>query len=74
MENRHQNVDTGKKLLLKYAGLGSQIIVALGLAVMAGFYLDQWINIGFPLFVWAAPVCALLGILIKIVKDTSKNK
>lgn len=74
MNNHDKNMDNGKKILLKYASLGSQILVTLGLAVLAGYYLDKWINIGFPFFVWAAPLCALLGVLIRIVKDTSNHK
>ncbi|MBS1731291.1 MAG: hypothetical protein JSS67_11040 [Bacteroidetes bacterium] len=66
-------MDNGKKLLWKYASLGSQILIGLGLAVVAGYYLDRWINIGFPLFVWVAPLCFLIVIFVKIINDTSQK-
>ncbi|MEO8117479.1 MAG: hypothetical protein ABI653_07495 [Bacteroidota bacterium] len=72
MEIGRKNTDEGKKLLLKYASLGSQIFIGLGLAVVAGYYLDKWINVGFPLFVWAAPLCVLIVIFMSIIKDTTK--
>ena len=48
---KHNNQD-----VLRYAGLGSQILVALGIAVFAGYHGDKWLNLSFPLLVWALPL------------------
>lgn len=74
MENGVKTSNNGKKLLFRYATMGMQIAIALGLGVLAGYYLDKWIPVGFPLFVWAAPLCVLIVIFMRIIKDTSNKK
>lgn len=60
--------------LLRYAGLGSQIFVSLGLAVFAGYKLDGWLNTPIPLLVWILPFLVLAMMIYKLIKDTSKRK
>jgi hypothetical protein len=59
--------------ILRYAGLGAQIFVSLGLAVFAGYKADQWMKISFPLLVWVLPLLILSAMIYKLVKDTSKR-
>jgi hypothetical protein len=60
--------------LLRYAGLGGQIMVSLGLAVFAGLKLDQWVGLPFPLLVWLLPLLVVSMLIIKLIKETSKKK
>ncbi|HYC28255.1 MAG TPA: AtpZ/AtpI family protein [Chitinophagaceae bacterium] len=60
--------------LLRYAGLGTQIFVSLGIAVFAGYKADQWLDIAIPLFVWLLPFVVLAAMIYKLVKETSKKK
>ncbi|GAA4748719.1 AtpZ/AtpI family protein [Flavisolibacter ginsenosidimutans] len=60
--------------LLRYAGLGGQILVALGIAVFAGYKADKWLKISFPLLVWALPLIVVSLMIYKLIKDTSKKK
>jgi chromate transport protein ChrA len=60
--------------LLRYASMGTQIFVALGLAVFVGLKVDKWLKISAPLLVLILPVIVLVGIIYKIVKETSKQK
>jgi hypothetical protein len=60
--------------LLRYAGLGGQIFVSLGLAVFAGYKADGWINAPIPLLVWILPLTVLCMMIYKLIKDTSKRK
>ena len=60
--------------LLRYASMGTQIFVALGLAVFVGLKADRWLKISAPLLVLILPVIVLVGIIYKIVKETSKPK
>ena len=60
--------------LLRYASMGTQIFVALGLAVFVGLKIDKWLKISAPLLVLILPVIVLVGIIYKIVKETSKQK
>lgn len=59
---------------MRYAGLGSQILVSLGIAVFAGYKIDKWLKIPLPLLVWLLPLAVLIGMIYKLIKDTSKKK
>ena len=58
---------------MKYAGLGMQIFVSLGLAVFAGYKMDKWINMRFPVFVWVLPLIVLFLMIFKLIRETSKR-
>ena len=58
--------------LIRYASLGTQFLVSLGLAVFLGVKADNWLKISAPLLVWLLPLIVLIGMLYKIIKDTSK--
>ncbi len=58
---------------MRYAGLGGQLLVSLGIAVFAGYKGDKWIKISFPLLVWLLPLLVLVLIIYKLVKDTSNK-
>lgn len=60
--------------LMRYAGMGGQIFVSLGLAVLAGYKLDKWIHVPFPILVWALPLVVLCLMMYKLIKETSKRK
>ena len=57
---------------MKYAGLASQLLISLGLAVYLGMWIDKHYIKSIPIFVWVLPLLALIGTIIKIIKDTSK--
>lgn len=59
---------------MRYAGLGTQILVSLGLAVLAGYKLDKWFKIPLPLFVWLLPLMVLVMMIYKLIKETSEKK
>ncbi len=61
-------------LLLKYAGLATQLFVALGLAVYLGLKLDSWLALKNPIFVWVLPLVVIATIIYKVIKDTSPKK
>ena len=60
--------------LLQYSGMAFQFLAGIGLAAYAGIYLDRWIKTTFPLFVWLLPLTVIMGIIIKVVKDTKKKQ
>ena len=74
MDNRRQSpTDKNNKELLRYAGLGTQLLVAIGLALFAALKLDKWLHTS-PLFTVALPLIMLIGIFYKLVKETGKSK
>lgn len=59
---------------MRYASLGTQIFVSLGLAVFVGYKIDDWLNVPLPLLVWTLPLVVLSMMIYKLIKDTSKRK
>ena len=66
--------EPNNNLLWKYAGLATQFLVGIGLAVYAGLKIDEWLKIKTPLAVWVLPLLLITGVIIKIIKDTAKKK
>jgi hypothetical protein len=60
--------------LLRYASLGTQLFVSLGIAVFAGYKIDKWWHSPIPLLVWVLPFVVLIVIIYKLVKDTSNRE
>jgi uncharacterized membrane protein len=60
--------------LMRYAGLGAQIFVSLGIAVFAGYKGDEWLKVPIPLLVWVLPLLVVCMLMYKIIKETSKPK
>lgn len=69
-----KNAQSNKQLLYKYAGFSTQLLISLGLAVFAGWWLDKKLHFYFPVAIWAFPLAVLLIILFKVVKETSSKK
>jgi F0F1-type ATP synthase assembly protein I len=59
--------------LLRYAGLASQLLAAIGLAVFAGLKADQWLHTS-PVFTCVLPLLALGAFFYKLARDTGKQK
>jgi len=74
MESKQQPDKNNYSDLLRYATMGTQIFVGLGLAVFIGLKADKWLKISAPLLVLVLPVIVLAAVTYKIVKETSKQK
>lgn len=57
---------------MRYAGLGAQVFVSLGIAVFAGIKADEWLGFSTPLLVWIFPLLVIVVMIYKIIKSTSK--
>lgn len=60
--------------LMRYAGLGAQLFVSIGIAVFAGYKLDGWLHTPIPLLVWVLPLLFLCLTIYKLIKETNKRK
>jgi Putative F0F1-ATPase subunit Ca2+/Mg2+ transporter len=58
------------KDLMRYAGLATQMMAGLGIAVFIGIKADKWVRLSFPVFTWLLPLLVLAGMLYRIVKET----
>ncbi|MBC7873265.1 MAG: AtpZ/AtpI family protein [Ferruginibacter sp.] len=59
--------------LLRYASLGTQMLVSIGLAVFLGLKADQWLKTS-PLLACVLPLLTLSVIFYKIFRETSRSK
>lgn len=64
----------GNRDLLKYAGLATQIFIALALSVYFGLKLDEWLKLSFPLLVLILPLAVIIAMTYKLLKDTGRKK
>ena len=65
--------DSNKQFLLRYASLGTQLLVAIGLAVFLGLKTDKWLHTS-PLLACILPLIVLSAIFYKLVRETGKRK
>jgi F0F1-type ATP synthase assembly protein I len=59
--------------ILRYASLGTQMLVAIGIAVFIGLKADGWLHT-LPLFSCALPLLVLVGIFYKLMRETGNKK
>ncbi len=57
---------------MRYAALGTQMLVAIGLSVFGGLKADAWLHTS-PLLAALLPLLVLAGIFVKLYRDTSRN-
>ncbi|HEY6978671.1 MAG TPA: AtpZ/AtpI family protein [Chitinophagaceae bacterium] len=57
MKNKQKS---NKQIFLEYSGLAFQLLAVIGISIYAGLYLDKWIKIKFPLFLWLLPLIAII--------------
>ena len=69
-----QKQTSARNDVMRYAGLGAQILVSLGLAVFAGYHADKWLKLSFPLLVWLLPLLVVSVMMYRLIKETSKKK
>jgi len=58
---------------MRYAGLAMQFMVSIGLGIFLGLKADEWLHFSFPLLVWLLPLLMIIGIIVKIIKDTNNK-
>ena len=67
--------DKKKNLQLwQYAGMATQFLVAIGAGVFIGLKADSWLKFRIPLLVWILPLLIIIGVIVKLIRDTGKRK
>ncbi len=70
--NSKPTSNSNKSFLLRYASLGTQLLVAIGLAVFIGLKADKWLKTS-PLLACILPLLTLCGIFYKLMRDTARK-
>ena len=55
---------------MRYAGLATQMLAGLGIAVLFGLKADKWLKLSFPLLLWLLPLLVLAAIIYNLIKET----
>ena len=63
--------NSNKQFLLRYASLGTQLLVAIGLPVFVGLKADKWLHT-LPLLACVLPLLTLVAIFYKLTRETAK--
>jgi F0F1-type ATP synthase assembly protein I len=58
---------------LKYSGLGIQLVGTIGLFAWAGYLLDQYLSIQFPVFLLSFVLLAFLGNMVVLYRSVRKS-
>lgn len=58
--------------LMKYAGMATQMIATLGVAIFLGHQLDKYIHLRFPVFLLLFALLSLFHLFWKIYTDSKK--
>ena len=72
--DKKQKPSSNNSDIMRYAGLGAQIFVSLGLAVLAGYKLDHWLHFSLPVLVLLLPLVVLCAMIYQLIRETSKKK
>ena len=73
-ESSNKKNTSNKELLLRYASIGSQIFAGLVITVFLGKWIDEKLKFSFPVLIWLLPLLFLISMILKAIRDTSKNK
>jgi len=74
MKKKRPSSNNSKRDLLRYAGLGTQMLVSIGIAVFIGLKADKWLHT-LPLFSCVLPLLVLAAIFYQLMRQTrNKNK
>ena len=58
---------------MRYATMGTQMIVVIGLGVFGGYSLDKWLEFKFPVFTIVLSLLSIAAALYLSVKDLLKK-
>lgn len=63
-----------RRELIRWAGLGTQVVTSVGVSVFLGVKADKWLKLSFPILSWVLPLLVIAGLLINLVREGSKKK
>lgn len=72
MENQKPPKKPLYRNYLKYSGLTFQMFAVIGLALWAGFSLDNYFQLKFPAFAAGLALLAVIGAMILVIKNIPK--
>ena len=68
-KNKKRGVDG-----MQFVGLASQFFIIIGLALALGWKIDAWFDFKSPWLIWILPLIMIVGLLIKLIIETTKKR
>jgi Putative F0F1-ATPase subunit Ca2+/Mg2+ transporter len=59
---------------IKYSSLAMQMTVTIGLAALAGYKIDQYLELNFPAFLLTLVFAAFGGMMYKLYQSVNKDE
>jgi hypothetical protein len=63
-----------RRELLRYAGVSSEVMASVGIAVFLGIKADKWAKLSFPVFSLSLPLLVIIALIVRLVKESSRTK
>ena len=54
--------------------MATQFLVAIGIGVFIGLKIDEWLKFNVPVVAWVLPLLIIVGMIIKVMRDTAPKK
>lgn len=74
MQQNREPSTSNKQLLVRFAGLATELLVMLGIGVAIGKYADKKLHFTSPVFLWILPLALIIFMFYRIIKATSKKQ
>lgn len=74
MQQQSTEDKRSKNLLWQYAGMATQMLVAIGASVFIGMKADEWLKFSTPILIWVIPLFLIIVMLVKVILDTNRKK
>jgi hypothetical protein len=59
---------------MQFIGLASQFFIIIGLSLALGWKIDGWLHFQSPWLIWILPLIMIVGLLIKLIIETTKKR
>jgi hypothetical protein len=66
--------DDGRRQLIRYAGLSTQVAASVGVSLWLGIKADKWLKLSFPIFSCVLPLLVIVFLLVQLIKAGSGGK
>lgn len=63
-----------RRELLRYAGVSTEVMASVGIAVFLGIKADKWAKLSFPVFSLSLPLLVIIALIVRLVQESSRKK
>jgi hypothetical protein len=64
----------GRRELIRYAGLSTEVAASVGVALFLGIKADKWLKVSFPILSWVLPLLVIVVLIVQLIKASSGGK